>query len=203
MDVVRRLGIMGGTFDPPHYGHLFAALEAAHVLSLERVLFIPTAQPPHKVSDPVTAAEHRAAMIGLSIADNPRFELSNLELERGGLSYTIQTARELHRRHPDAELHFIVGMDSLAELPTWYEPAAILKIARLAAVYRSGVEEVDLRKLETQVPGAQARISIIPMPGLDISSTDLRERIRDGRPIRYLVPDPVVDYVAEHAIYRE
>jgi nicotinate-nucleotide adenylyltransferase len=203
MDVVRRLGIMGGTFDPPHYGHLFAALEAAHVLALERVLFIPTAQPPHKVGEPVTPMEHRAAMIGLAIADNPLFDLSTIELERGGLSYTIQTARELHRRHPDAELHFIVGMDSLAELPTWYQPAAILEIAWLAAVSRSGVESVDLSWLETQVPGAQSRVRIIPMPGLDISSTDLRDRIRDDRPLRYLVPDPVVDYVAEHALYRD
>jgi len=194
---------MGGTFDPIHFGHLVAAQETAEVLGLERVLFVPTAQPPHKVGEPVSPVDHRVTMVSIAIADNPRFELSNIELERGGLSYTVDTAHELRRRHPNHELYFIIGMDSLAELPAWYDPAGILQLARIAAVYRSGWNVVDLQKLDQQVPGAAERVTIVPIPGLDISSTDLRERIINGRPLRYLMPDPIVSYIAEQALFRD
>jgi nicotinate-nucleotide adenylyltransferase len=203
MDVERRLGIMGGTFDPIHFGHLVAAQETAAVLNLERVLFVPTAQPPHKVGELVSPVEHRVTMVSIAIANNPRFELSTIELERGGLSYTVDTARELRRRHPHHELYFIIGMDSLAELPSWHDPEGILEIARIAAVYRSGWEVVDLEELDRQVRGAAERVSIVPIPGLDISSTDLRDRIIAGRPLRYLMPDPIVAYIAEQALFRD
>jgi nicotinate-nucleotide adenylyltransferase len=198
----RRIGVMGGTFDPIHYGHLVAAEECAAVLGLERVIFVPAAQPPHKLDEPVTAAAHRLAMVALAIADNPQFALSGLELERGGISFTVDTLRALRAAEPDAELSFIVGMDSLGELATWHDPAGILAAAWVAAVHRPGYPPLDLARLERDMPGATARVRIVPIPGLDISSTDLRARFAEGRPVRYLLPESVIQYTVEHHLYQ-
>jgi nicotinate-nucleotide adenylyltransferase len=202
VDVTERVGVFGGTFDPLHDGHLVAANEAAWQLDLRRVLFLPAANPPHKQGEAVTSAEDRAAMVRLAIADNPRFRLCTLELDRGGLSYTVETLRELRKREPGMEPYFIVGMDSLADLPKWYDAAGVLKLARLVAVHRAGWDVVDLDQLNHLVPGAAERVHILRIPGLDISSTDLRGRIADGRPIRYLIPDPVIAYIEAHGLFR-
>jgi nicotinate-nucleotide adenylyltransferase len=126
-----------------------------------------------------------------------------MELDRGGLSYTVDTLRELQEREPAIEPYFIAGMDSLADLPNWHNPGGVLKAARLVAVHRAGWEVVDLAALDRLVPGAAKRVDILRIPGLDISSTDLRDRIADGRPIRYLIPDPVIAYIEARGLYRE
>jgi nicotinate-nucleotide adenylyltransferase len=203
VDVIERVGVLGGTFDPLHYGHLVAANEAASQLELARVLFLPAANPPHKQGEPVTSAKDRIAMVQLAIADNPRFELCLLELERGGLSYTVETLRELHRREPGIEPYFIIGMDSLVDLPSWHDPTGVLREAQLVAVHRAGWDVPDLDQLERVVPGVRDRVRILRIPGLDISSTDLRDRVMKAQPVRYLIPDSVIAYIQAHALYRD
>ena len=197
-----RIGIMGGTFDPIHDGHLVAAEEAAWTLELDRVLFIPTYFPPHKGGPEATAA-HRVGMVRAAIADNPVFELSTIEVERGGKSYTLDTLQHLRRLNPDAQFHLIVGMDSLADLASWHEPAGILRLAHIAAVHRSGWAPVDLDQLTAAVPEAAGRVMVIDIPGLDIASSDLRVRIAAGRPVRYLLPDAVIAYITVNNLYRD
>jgi len=200
--VTERVGVFGGTFDPIHDGHLVAANEAAWELGLNRVLFLPTGNPPHKQDEPVTSAEDRLAMVQLAIADNPRFELCTIELERSGLSYTVDTLRELRKREPGIDPYFIIGMDSLVDLHNWHDPGGILKLAHLVAVHRAGWDVVDLEKLDRDVPGAAARVSILRIPGLDIASSDLRDRIVAGRPVRYLIPKMVIAYIEERRLFR-
>jgi nicotinate-nucleotide adenylyltransferase len=203
MDLSRgAIGILGGTFDPVHYGHLAAAQEAAAVLGLDRVLFLPANDPPHKREESVTAAAQRLAMVKLAIADNPLFDLCEIELYRSGPSYTVDTLRSLRSTLPNTELYFIVGMDSLTELPGWHDPIGILDLAHVIAVHRPGWNTVDVRDLVAKIPTAASRVQVIPMPGLDLSATDLRSRIHDGRPVRYLIPDPVIGYIREHGLYR-
>ena len=197
-----RVGVFGGTFDPIHDGHLVAANESAWILGLDRVLFLPAGNPPHKQGETVTTAEDRVAMVRLALADNPRFELCTLELERTGPSYTVDTLRELHRREPGIEPYFIVGMDSLADLPSWHDPGGILKLAHLVAVHRAGWDIIDVNDLNKRVPGAMGRVTILRIPGLDIASSDLRDRIAAGRPVRYLIPDPVIAYIEERHLFR-
>ena len=198
-----RLGVMGGTFDPIHYGHLVAAQEAAAALHLPRVLFIPAWQPPHKIDEPSASPEHRLCMVRLAVEANPLFEVSQIEIDRPGRSYTVDTLRGLAGTFSGAELHFIVGMDSLTELPRWHDPAGILELARIVALYRPGWETVDLAELERVLPTARGRVTVVPMPELDISATELRERVRANRPIRYLVPDAVASYIEKHRLYLE
>jgi len=198
--VTRRIGVLGGTFDPIHHAHLVAAQEAAWAMQLERVLFVPARQPPHKLNEPITRAHHRLAMTAAAIAANPLFDVSTVDIDREGPSYTVDTLRALSG--PGTELWFIIGMDSLRDLASWYDPGGILELARVVAVGRPGNVTVDPASLEAAVPRAKGRIHLAPMPPLDISSTDIRERVATGRPIRYLTPDPVVAYIAEHGLYR-
>ncbi len=200
--MTERVGIFGGTFDPLHDCQLVAANEAAWELGLNRVLFMPARNPPHKQGEVVTPAEDRVAMVRLAIADNPRFQLCTIELERTGPSYTVDTLRELRAREPVMEPYFIIGMDSLADLPNWHDPGGILDLAHIVAVHRTGWEVVDVKKLDRVVPGAASRVTILRIPGLDIASTDLRERIATGRPVRYLIPDPVIAYIEAHRLFR-
>jgi len=198
--VKRRLGVIGGTFDPIHLAHLVAAQEAAYARGLDEVLFVPAAEPPHKRGEPVTDVRHRLAMTRLAIADNPRFRLSTIETDRGGVSYTVDTLRALAAEGDD--LCFIVGMDSLADLPAWHDPAGILALAEIAAVFRSGWERFDVNQLVAKIPSADGRIALVEMPALDISSTEIRRRVAASRPIRYFVPDAVAAYIDEHGLYR-
>ena len=201
MDVIR-LGVMGGTFDPIHHGHLAAAQEAAAALTLDRVLFIPVWQPPHKTEEPWARPEDRLCMVRLAVADNPLFEVSTIEIDRGGRSYTVETLERLLELYPGALPYFIVGMDSLADLPKWHDPAGILRLARIIALHRPGWPTVDLADLSRRLPASTGRVDVVEMPGLDIAATELRERIRAGRPIRYFVPNRVAEYVQEHRLYR-
>jgi nicotinate-nucleotide adenylyltransferase len=199
-----RLGVLGGTFDPPHYGHLAAAEEAGEQLALARVLFVPTGQPPHKPGKPISPAAHRARMTELAIADNPRFALSCVDVDRPGPSYTADLLALLHAEQgPGSELYFICGMDMLASFLTWHEPARVIAQCCLVAVARPGTPPVDLAALERALPEAQGRIHVLRVPGVDVSSTELRERVAVGRSLRYLVPPAVAAYVAEQRLYRE
>jgi nicotinate-nucleotide adenylyltransferase len=196
---VTRLGLLGGTFDPPHYGHLLAAQEAAWQLCLDRVLFLPARQNPLKRGDPMSSGAHRCEMVRLAIGDNTTFELSTLDLDRPGPSYTADLLRALDAQ--DRELYFIAGADIVSELHRWREPEAILRLARLVVVTRPGAPKPDVHALDTIVPDAHRRIDLVEIPGVAVSATDLRERVRRGRPIRYLTPDAVERYIEQHGLY--
>jgi nicotinate-nucleotide adenylyltransferase len=195
--------VFGGTFDPPHYGHLAIAEEAAEQFELPGVLFVPTGQPPHKPGAPVTPAVHRVGMVERAIADNARFRLSCVDVERPGPSYTVDLLKLLHAEHGTAtELYFICGMDMLASFLTWHDPAGVIAQCQLVATTRPGVALVDVAALEAALPAARGRVHLLRAPGLDISGTELRARVAAGRSLRYLVPPPVAAYVREHSLYR-
>ncbi len=197
-----RIGILGGTFDPPHIGHLIIAEEAREKLGLDRVIFIPAPQPPHKLDEPVTPLQDRVAMLRLSLRNNPYFSLSLVEAERPGPSYTVDTLRVLRAEYPpEAELFFIMGMDSLVQLPTWHEPRELIALCMLAVLRRPGYA-ADLLALDRQIPGIASRVVFIPAPEIDLSSSELQAQVRAGESIRYLVPDGVAEYIAEHKLYQ-
>lgn len=199
---MRRLGLLGGTFDPIHCGHLVAAAEAHHQLDLERVLFVPTGSPPHKPDSSVSLVEHRVRMVELALADHPHFELSRADVDRPGPSYTVKTLELLRREWgPGPTIFFIEGADSLADFLTWYQPQRLLELCQLAVVERPGVE-LDLEELDRRLPGLAAKVHWVQMPCLEISSSDLRARVRAGRSISCLVPPPVEAYIREHDLYR-
>jgi len=195
-----RIGIFGGTFDPIHHGHLVAAEEARVVLALERVLIVPAGQPPHKTKRPITAAEHRVAMVELAIASNPHFVLSRVDLERPGPHYSVDMVTRLRRQLGPGDLFFIVGMDSLMELPTWHEPERLIGLCYIVGVNRPGYR-YDLAPLEKAVPGISRHIMILEAPQLEISSHELQERVRRGLPIKYQVPEAVEEYIQRHGLY--
>ncbi|MHB9144108.1 MAG: nicotinate-nucleotide adenylyltransferase [Symbiobacteriia bacterium] len=199
----QRLGILGGTFDPVHIGHLALAEAARAAFALDQVVFIPVAAPPHKGAAPAAAAEHRLAMVQLAVGGNPGFAVSSMELERPGPSYTVDTLVELRRRHPGASLFFIVGADEILDLSvTWREPRRVLELAEFIAATRPGF---DLERLhEALAPlgeGAEARIHPLPWLHLGVSASALRERLAAGKTVRYLVPDPVLAYMQRHHLY--
>lgn len=198
-----RLGVLGGTFNPPHLAHLLCASEAADQLGLARVLLVPAHEPPHKEVPDDPGPEVRAALCDLAVAGDDRLAVSRIELERGGRSYTVDTLRALAEAHPGAQLTFIVGGDMALSLPTWFEPAEILQLARLAVAERSGVARQDIvERLTSSLGNVDDRIDFFVMPRLDLSSSELRRRVADGRPIRYLVPEPVAARIAELGLYR-
>jgi nicotinate-nucleotide adenylyltransferase len=195
-------GIFGGTFDPPHLGHLAAAQEACVALGLDRVLFVPAGQNPLKLGEQISAPEHRLAMTELAIEDDPAFAISRADLDRVGPSYTVDLLERLHAElGPDEELAFITGTDVLHELHRWRSPERILQLARLVAINRPGERVIYPNELETRVAGARERVTVIQTPGVAVSSTELRARVARGQPIRYLVPDAVAAYVADHRLY--
>ena len=196
------LGVLGGTFDPIHHGHLVAAQEAWWQLSLEKVLFVPAGLPPHKRGRRVSDAAHRLRMVELAIAGKPHFAVSRVDLERHGPSFTLDTLLLLRKEvGPEETLYFIEGADSLADILQWHRPQGILELCELAVVRRPGVT-IDLAKLEARLPGLASKVHWVEMPWLDISSSDIRSRVKQGRPITYLVPDSVEAYVSELALYR-
>jgi len=195
------LGILGGTFDPPHYGHLALAENARVQLRLDRVLFVLAGQPPHKPEQPITPARHRAALVEAAIADNPAFAISCVDLDRPGPHYTVEMLALLRRKHPQADLFFLIGGDSLTQFLAWRDPAGIARQARLAVMQRPGYEP-DLGALEQAVPGISERLAWLDAPRLDIASSDLRRRVCAELPLRYLVPPPVESYIREHHLYR-
>lgn len=193
-----RLGIVGGTFDPIHYGHLIIAEEARIRYALTAVLFIPAGEPPHKPHGQADG-EQRLLMVNLAIEDHPQFFASRLELDRSGPSYTIDTMRALRTRSPRTEFFLIVGADAALEFHSWREPAAILALARVVAASRPGypLEQLSALRHDPRLAG----IETMPVPGLDISSTALRARMHAGHGLRYLVPDSVASFIAKEGLY--
>lgn len=188
---------MGGTFDPIHNGHLVAASEVAYRFQLDQVVFVPTGQPWQKAGRDVTAAEHRYLMTMVATASNPRFTVSRVDIDRKGPTYTIDTLRDLRELFPDAELYFITGADSLASIMSWRDWEVMLEVANFVGVTRPGYElSKDMLPLESQTG-----IELIEIPAMAISSTDCRERAREGEPVWYLVPDGVVQYIAKNNLY--
>lgn len=201
-----RLGIFGGTFDPPHLGHLIIAQEAAVQLHLDRVLFIPAGVPPHKQGHPITPAHHRRAMVAQAIAGDPRFALSLIELERGGPSYTVDTLAQLRAEYgPAAQLILILGGDMVYDIGGWHNPAGIVaQVTQIAAVQRPGFSfaPAALAQVTAQVPGLAAALARVDVPQIGISSSLLRERVASYLPITYLVPDAVAAYIQVHQLYQ-
>ncbi|HEV8152844.1 MAG TPA: nicotinate-nucleotide adenylyltransferase [Solirubrobacteraceae bacterium] len=196
------VGILGGTFNPPHLGHLVMAQEARDQLGLERVVLMPAGVPPHKEvlgADPGPAA--RLELCRLAAADDDGLAVWDLEMRRAGPSFTVDTLRVLHERDPELDLTFIVGGDMAETLPSWREPEAVLGLARLAVAERSGVRREALMERLAPLRGSE-RVAFFDMPRLDISSSDIRERVAGGRPIRHLVPDAVAAEIAARRYYR-
>jgi nicotinate-nucleotide adenylyltransferase len=192
LTVKRRIGVMGGTFDPIHNGHLVAASEVASAFKLDEVIFVPTGSPYLKQT--VTSAEHRYLMTVIATASNPSFKVSRIDIDRGGDTYTVDTLSEMKELHPDADLVFISGADAIAQILAWKEVEKLWSLAHFVAVSRPG------HKLT--IPEApEGSISTLEIPALAISSTDVRRRVDNGFPVWYLVPDGVVQYIGKHELY--
>jgi nicotinate-nucleotide adenylyltransferase len=192
----RRVGIMGGTFDPIHHGHLVAASEVAERFELDEVVFVPTGQPYQKEGTGVSPAEDRYLMTVIATASNPRFQVSRADIDRGGPTYTIDTLRELSAAYgPDSELFFITGADALAKILSWKDALEMLSLARFVGVTRPGFELSD-----AHLPADT--VALVEVPAMAISSSDCRERVAAGKPVWYLVPDGVVQYIAKRRLYR-
>jgi nicotinate-nucleotide adenylyltransferase len=200
---VKRLGILGGTFDPVHCGHLVIAEEARARLNLEEIRFVPSGQPPHKSGQTITPAADRLAMLRLAIAGNTAFTLTTMEIERTGPSYTVDTLSQLARDEgPDCALHFIVGGDALPDLLSWREPARILALCTLVVVRRPDVKPVDLRDLQARLPALAEKLIVLDGPQFGVSGTEIRQRVAEGLPVRYQVPEAVWAYIREHRLYQ-
>jgi nicotinate-nucleotide adenylyltransferase len=189
-----RLGVMGGTFDPIHVGHLVTAEEALHQFALDEVVFVPTGRPWMKEHDVVASAEHRYAMTAIGIEPEPRFHVSRLEVDRGGATYTVDTLRALRDEVPGAELFFITGADAMLEIMRWKEPQIIFDLAHFIAATRPGYDVAAL--------DAMPDVTVMRIPALAISSTDIRVRVHEGRPIRFLVPEGVEAHIRAAGLYR-
>ena len=197
-----KIGILGGTFDPIQLAHLAVAEEARTRLDLAEIIFVPAGQPWLKANSPISTAEHRIQMVRLAIADKPYFKLSTVEIDRAGPSYSVDTVTELQGQlGAGDELFFILGWDSLAEIPLWREPSQLIKMCRLVAVPRPGYSAPDLKKLEADIPGLSQRVILMDKPEIDISATDIRNRVARGLSISHLVPEPVDRYIKQHRLY--
>ena len=190
----RRIGVMGGTFDPIHHGHLVAASEVRAWFDLDEVVFVPTGEPWQKAGRDVAPAEHRYLMTVVATASNPRFTVSRVDIDRDGPTYTIDTLRDLHAARPDDELFFITGADALAQILSWKDADELFDLAHFIGVTRPGYE-----LSESGLP--EEKVTLQEVPAMAISSTDCRERVADGEPVWYLVPDGVVQYINKYALY--
>jgi len=191
----QRVGIMGGTFDPIHHGHLVAASEVAALFGLDEVIFVPTGEPWQKTERRVSPAEHRYLMTVIATASNPRFWVSRVDIDRPGPTYTIDTIRDIERQRPGAELFFITGADALGQILSWKDAEETLRRARFIGVTRPGYELSDAH-LPTR------SVTLLDVPAMAISSSDCRDRVAAGQPVWYLVPDGVVQYINKHRLYR-
>ena len=199
-----KLGILGGTFDPIHLGHLIIAEEAISSLGLDRVLFVPAGDPWMKADTTIAPRQHRLAMVVAAVGDNQKFKVSPSELERFGPSYTVETLEEFGEDYGlQTELFFIIGADALKDFGKWHEPERVLELCMLAVVGRPSHEALDLSPLETILPGIGERVALVDDVAIGVSATDIRERVAEGRSIKYLVPPIVEAYIQEHGLYKE
>jgi len=197
-------GILGGTFDPIHKGHLAVAEEVRTRLNLDEVLFVPVGSPWRKAGNPILPAEHRVEMVRLAIAGRPSFSVSTIEVGREGPSYTVDTLEELQSAHGGSDkIYFIVGWDSLTDLPNWKAPERIIRLCHLVAVPRPGYFPPDLESLEGGVPGISERVILLDGPEVDVSASQIRERVARGLSISGLVPEAVEKYIWEHGLYAD
>jgi nicotinate-nucleotide adenylyltransferase len=198
-----KIGVLGGTFDPVHIGHIRVAEEVTTRLNLDEVLFIPAGQPWLKADNLISPAEHRLEMVRLALAGKPNFKLSTMELDRPGPTYTVDTMAELKRQlGAGDELFFILGWDNLTQIPQWHEPSRLVKLCHLVAVPRVDFPPPDLKSLDAVIPGLSKRVTILDAPRIDINASEIRRRVRDGLSIQNLVPEPVERYIKEHRLYK-
>ncbi len=199
---VESIGLFGGTFDPPHVGHLILAAEARDQLGLSRVLWVLTPQPPHKQGQPITPLAHRLAMLAHMLADSPEFEISRVEIERPGPHYAVETVQAVAAQCPGAEMTYLMGGDSLRDLPTWRRPSDFLAACHTLGVMRRPGDQIDLDALERTLPGIRAKTRFIEAPLLTIASSDIRRRIAGGKMFRYYLHPTVYEYIQQHRLYR-
>jgi nicotinate-nucleotide adenylyltransferase len=197
-----RIGLFGGTFDPPHLGHLILAGEAHAQLGLTRLLWVLNPTPPHKLNQELTPIEQRLAMLERAIETDPAFELSRLELDRPGPYYTLDTVEQARMTDPEADVVLVIGSDSLRDLPSWHRAADLVTACREIGVMRRPGRSADLPGLEAALPGIRARVRFVDAPLLEIASSDIRQRVANGEPFRYYVPPPVYEYILEHDLYK-
>ena len=197
-----RIGLLGGTFDPIHLGHLIVAEEARTRLALDRLLFVPSRHPWRKAGREIAHEADRLAMVRLAVEGNPHFEVSLVDLDRAGPSYSVDSVSDVRATlSPEAELYFILGYDALMDLPHWHAPAELARITRLVTVIRPGYE-LDWSPLEQAIPQAREAVTLLETPEIGISSTEVRQRVAAGRSIRYWVPDLVAEYIQQQGLYR-
>jgi nicotinate-nucleotide adenylyltransferase len=197
-----RIGVLGGTFDPPHMGHLILAEQARDQASLDRILWVPASDPPHKQGIVISPVEHRVEMVKCAIEDNPTFDLSRVDVDRPGPHFTVDMLRLLKQQYPNSELHFLIGGDSLRDLPIWHQPELIIREASLVVMTRPNAA-CDLDSLEHQIPGIRDRLSFLETPLIDISGRIIRKQVQVNQSIRYLVADRVRDYILLHRLYHD
>ncbi len=199
-----RLGIYGGSFDPVHLGHLLLAETCREACSLDRVLFLPCGQSPHKPHGAIATGQQRTEMLEFAVAGDPRFGVCCIELERSGPSFTVETLRQLHVEQPDSELFFLMGADSLADMPLWREPQAILELATIVAVNRGHRPPPDWSFLESRLgPVVRNQVRLVTMPAIDLSATEIRERVQTGRSLRFRTSRAVEEYIRQNRLYRD
>jgi nicotinate-nucleotide adenylyltransferase len=195
------IGLFGGTFDPPHIGHLILAAETHAQLGLDQLLWVLTPDPPHKQGQPITPLEHRLAMVELAISDNHRFELCTVEIDRPGPHFALETVKILAEQNPAAKLVYVMGGDSLRDLPSWHRPTDLLAALHFIGVMRRPGDSIDLPALDKIIPGLAGKVRYVDAPLLDIAAHEIRQRVANGRPFRYFLPPAVFDYILEHNLY--
>lgn len=195
-----RIGLLGGTFDPLHIGHLILGEYAADALDLAHLLYIPAADPPHKQAEQKTPVGHRLAMLEIALKDNPRFTISRVDIDRAGPHYSLDTVQIVQAQYPAAELYFVMGGDSLRDLPRWHRPADLIRHCKLAVMGRPGAA-IHPAMHEPLLPGLAERVVMIDAPLIEISSTEIVQRLKSGRSVRYLLPDAVLAYIQQHNLY--
>lgn len=196
------IGLFGGTFDPPHLGHLALAMAARHQLGLDRLLWMLTPDPPHKQGQPITPLEHRLAMVQLALEGHPELELSTVEIDRPGPHYSLDTIRIVAEQYPRAGLVYLMGGDSLRDLPTWHRPADLVSALHFVGVMRRPEDDIDLPALEAQIPGITAKVRFVDAPPVKIAASEIRARVATGQEFQQFVSPQVYAYIRAHQLYR-